>query len=160
MQLKKPLVFASALSISVAGIQFIQRAEGVRYTAYPDVGGVPTICSGSTRAVRLGQTATPGECEVRLAEDSTYAGKAIARLVTHVLTQQQYDALVSLVFNIGPTAFQKSTLLRKLNSGQCHAVGAEFLRWDRVKGKRIPGLSTRRAKESTLWLEDCDVWTE
>ena len=154
----RTLALASTLSISLAGIAFIQSEEGTEYEAYLDSVRVPTICTGSTKNVFIGQKATLQECEQRLQEDTTYAGKAVQRLVQRKLTQQQYDTLVSFVFNVGAGAFSRSTMLRYINANQCEAAGAEFLKWDRAGGKRIKGLTKRRARESAAWLEDCNVW--
>ena len=144
------------LALSVAGIVFIQKYEGTSLNAYLDVGQVPTICTGSTRNVFVGQKATLAECEERLREDTTYAGVAVQRYVQTKLSQGQYDALVSFVFNVGPGAFKKSTLLRKLNAGECHAAAREFLRWNKAQGKVYPGLTKRRAAEKEMFEKDCD----
>lgn len=148
-------VAATALVLSPLGIDLIKKWEGTKQTAYLDSVGVPTICTGSTRNVYLGQTATLGECEQRLKEDATYAGKAIQRLVKVKLTQEQYDALVSLTFNIGEGNFAKSTLLTRLNAGQCHAAGLQFKRWVYAGGKKLRGLEKRREAESALFLRGC-----
>lgn len=148
-------VAATALVLSPLGTDLIKKWEGTKQQAYLDSVGVPTICTGSTRNVYLGQYATLGECESRLKEDSTYAGKAIARLVKVKLTQEQYDALVSLTFNIGEGNFAKSTLLNRLNSNQCYAAGLQFNRWVYAGGKRLNGLVKRRAEESALFLRGC-----
>ena len=149
---------ASTMLPSQSGLDAIKKHEGVRHSAYLDAVGVPTICYGSTRKVYMGQRATPAECEERLLEDATYAGRGVAKGVKVKLTQGQYDALVSFVFNVGAGAFSKSTMLRYINANQCEAAGTEFLRWDRAGGKRLKGLTNRRARESAAWLEDCDVW--
>ena len=154
MQIKTKLT-AAALSLSLAGIAFIQGWEGTETSAYLDSVRVPTICTGSTRGVYLGQTATLAECEERLVQDTSYAGKAIQRCVQQKLTQGQYDALVSLSFNIGGGAICRSTLVRKLNQGDCRGAGREFLRWDYAGGKKLRGLTKRRAAESNLFLKDC-----
>lgn len=154
MQVKAKLA-AAVLSISVAGLALIQGFEGTETTAYADAVGVPTICTGSTKGVYLGQTATLQECEERLEEDVTYAGAAIRKGVHVKLTQGQYDALVSLVFNIGPGAFSRSTLLKRLNDGQCHTAADEFLRWKYAKGKALRGLLKRRQAERELFIRDC-----
>lgn len=151
----KAKLAAAALSISVAGLVLIQQFEGTRTEAYADAVGIPTICTGSTKGVHLGQTATLQECEERLEEDVTYAGQAISRGVEVKLTQGQYDALVSLVFNIGPGAFSRSTLLKRLNSGQCYAAADEFLRWRYAQGKALRGLLKRRHAERELFIKDC-----
>jgi lysozyme len=68
------------------------------------------------------------------------------------MTQGQFDALVSLMFNIGAGAFQKSTLLRKLNAGDTLGASLEILRWDKANNKVMPGLTRRRAAEQSLYL--------
>lgn len=148
-------VAASALVLSTAGIDLIKKYEGTEQVAYLDAVGVPTVCTGSTRNVFIGMKATTAECEQRLVEDTSYAGKAIGRMVTGKLTQNQYDALVALVFNIGEGNFAKSTLLTRLNSGQCYAAGLQFNRWVYAKGKKLRGLVARRAEESALFLTGC-----
>lgn len=155
MQVRKFLP-AVALSLSLAGVGFIQSWEGTERVAYLDSVGVPTICTGSTKGVYVGQKATLGECEHRLIEDTTYAGKAIQRCVRENITQGQYDALVSLAFNIGGGATCGSTLVRKLNQGDCRGAAEQFLRWDHAGGKRLRGLTKRRTAEALLFLKDCN----
>ena len=152
------LALASTLLPSQSGIDNIKKHEGVRYAAYLDAVQVPTICYGSTRKVYIGERATPAECEERLLEDATYAGKGVAKGVKVKLTQGQYDALVSFVFNVGETKFYRSTLLRKINAGDCRGAGAEFVRWVYAKGKRLKGLVSRRADEREQWEEGCTLW--
>lgn len=147
---------AAGLLLSLAGVGFIQTWEGTETTAYLDSVGVPTICTGSTRAVRIGQVADLKECQERLVQDTGAAGRAVQRCVTAPVTQGQYDALVSLGFNIGGGAICRSTLVRKLNQGDCRGAGAEFLRWDRAGGSRLRGLTNRRKAESAAFLKDCE----
>ena len=157
MQLRdKVRVLACALTLSIAGAQFIQHEDGTVPIAYLDAVGVPTICTGSTKNVFIGHTATPLECAQRLQEDTTYAGKAVARLVRVPVSQGQYDALVSFTFNCGPANLAGSTLLKKLNAGQCREAAAEFQRWDRSKGKHLRGLTERRKREAALFIKDCE----
>lgn len=152
----------TTLALSAAGAIVISGFEdgpnGPSQTAYLDIVGIPTICTGSTRNVFLGQHATLKECEERLVQDTTYAGAAIKKHVKVKLTQKQYDTLVSFVFNVGGGAFSRSTMLRYINANECRLAGKEFLRWDRAGGKRLKGLTKRRGIESAAWLEDCDVW--
>lgn len=160
----KVRALVTTLSISLAGILAIQGYEGTRQVAYYDSVRVPTICTGSTKNVYIGQKATLRECEQRLQEDTTYAGKGVAKAVHVRLTQGQYDALVSFVFNIGGTAFGKSTFVRKLNaavgSTECRAAASEILRWDKAKGKRLRGLTERRQGEYRDFVKDCDAWDD
>lgn len=152
------LALASTMLPSKSGLDTIKKHEGVKYVAYRDAVNVPTICYGSTRKVYMGEHATPAECEERLLEDATYAGKGVAKGVKVKLTQGQYDALVSFVFNVGETQFYHSTLLRKINAGDCRGAGAEFDRWVYADGKRLKGLVSRRADERKRWEEGCRLW--
>lgn len=152
------LALASTLLPSKPGLDAIKKHEGVRYVAYRDAVNVPTICYGNTRKVYMGEHATPAECEERLLEDATYAGKGVAKGVKVKLTQGQYDALVSFVFNVGETKFYSSTMLRKINAGDCWGAGAEFDRWVYANGKRLKGLVSRRADERKRWEEGCHLW--
>lgn len=154
----KGRMLVAALALSAAGILSIQQYEGTRNTAYLDSVGIPTICTGSTKDVFIGQKATPQECDRRLQEDTSYAGQAIRTHVTVRLTQAQYDALVSFVFNVGGGAFSKSTLLKRLNNAECEAAADEFLRWDKAGGKRVRGLTARRQAESKQFREGCIEW--
>ena len=146
---------ASALALSLAGVAFIQTWEGTEQDAYLDVVQVPTICTGSTRGVHVGQHASLQECQERLRLDTEAVGRAMARCVTQNVTQGQYDALLSLGFNIGTGALCRSTLVRKLNAGDCLGAGQEFLRWDMAGGKHLRGLQNRRQAERTEFLKGC-----
>jgi lysozyme len=151
----KTKLAAGALALSIAGGLFIQRYEGTRYKAYLDPVGIPTICSGSTPGVKLGMTETSAGCQERLRLDVGVAGKALAACATVKLTQAQYDALVSLTYNIGSGAFCKSTLVRKLNAGDCLGASREFPRWNRAGGRVLNGLTTRRIAEGEVFKHDC-----
>lgn len=153
------LVFASALLPGYDALQQIKKHEGLRTEAYRDAVGIPTICYGSTSKVFIGQRATLAQCEELLQQDATYAGQGVSRGVKVKLTQGQYDALVSFVYNVGETQFYKSTLLRKLNTGDCYGAAAEFDRWVFAKGKRLRGLVTRRAEERALFQAGC-TWSQ
>lgn len=152
------LALASTFLPSAEGLQTIKQHEGVRTAAYLDAVKVPTICYGSTRKVYIGQRATLAQCEELLMQDATYAGRGVAKGVKVKLTQGQYDALVSFVFNLGETQFYKSTLLRKINAGDCWGAGKEFDRWVFAKGKRLKGLVVRRADERSTFERDCLLW--
>ena len=79
------------------------------------------------------------------------AAQAVTALVRAPMTQCQFDALVSFVFNTGAQAFSCSTLLEKLNAGDMAGAAAEFPRWCFATGKRLPGLVARRAAEAALF---------
>lgn len=149
------------MQISQRGIDAIKRHEGLRLFAYLDSAGVATIGYGSTEGVRLGQHITSSEAEYKLRKDLDWVEKCIADQVRVPLTQSQYDALCSLIFNIGAGAFADSTLLRKLNAGDYHGAAEEFPRWNkaRVNGVMEPlaGLTSRRLAEQSLFREEIDT---
>lgn len=142
---------------SAEGRAFIKQEEGVEYTAYLDIAGVPTIGVGHTRKVSLGQKASEADVDLFLQEDLVEAEQAVNAYVTVPLSQHQVDALVSLVFNIGGGAFRTSTLLDKLNAGDYEGAADQFPRWNkaRVKGKleESKGLTARRNRERKVFLK-------
>ena len=87
-----------------------------------------------------------------LREDLRAAERAVRHLVDVPLTQMQFDALASFVFNVGPAAFGNSTLLRLLNAGDAAGAAGQFKRWNRGADGVLPGLVTRRAAERDLFL--------
>ncbi|NSY17278.1 glycoside hydrolase family protein [Neorhizobium sp. AL 9.2.2] len=151
----------TTLRTSAAGRKAIAQHEGTRLTAYLDSVGVLTIGVGHTSAagppiVKKGMKITAAECDEILARDLAAVETDVNRLVKVPISQNQFDALVSLVFNIGGTAFRKSSLLKKLNAGDVSGAGAQFLVWNKgtVNGKKvkIQGLTTRRQAERALFL--------
>ncbi len=139
------------MQTSQRGIDLIKRFEGLRLRAYDDGVGIPTIGYGHTKGVKLGMTITEEQAVQFLREDLHSAERDIDRLVTVHLCQHQFDALASLVFNIGGTAFRDSTLLRKLNAGDYAGAAVQFDRWVHGGGKILPGLVKRRAAERAMF---------
>jgi lysozyme len=130
----------------------IKDHEKFRPTAYlPTKNDIPTIGYGHTRGVQTGDVCTLDDALGWLADDLVIAEAAIRKHVTVPLTQNQFDALVSLVFNIGEPHFAESTLLRMLNDSQYGAAAAQFDRWVYQKKRKLPGLVTRRAAERKLF---------
>ena len=138
-------------------LALIKRMEGIRLTSYQDVGGVWTIGYGHTATARPGQTITEAEAEALLRSDLAQAERTVSNLTTVDLSDGQFGALVSFVYNVGAGAFRQSTLLKKLNAGNYDAVPAELARWNKVKGKVVRGLVNRRAAEAGLWARDAHV---
>lgn len=152
--LKKKIV-VGLLALSASGAVALIGYEGVSLPAYTDPVGVVTVCAGHTKTAKLGQVKTMAECEELLKRDVKHAEAAVKRLVKVPLTQKQFDAVTSLVFNIGEGNFAKSTLLRKINAADCWGAGKQFDRWVYGKGKKLPGLVTRRASERKHWETGC-----
>lgn len=146
---------ASAFVVSAGGLALITNHEGRALDTYLDPVGIPTNCVGHTRTARIGQTKTAHECEVLLREDTGIAGRAVARCTRVPVTQEQYDVLVSFVFNVGEGNYCGSTLARKLNAGDCWGAAREFSRWVYAKGRKLRGLVTRRAEERHLFETGC-----
>ncbi|MCO5092680.1 lysozyme [Bosea sp. (in: a-proteobacteria)] len=149
------------MKVSAAGRKAIASHEGVRLVAYPDpaTGGEPwTIGVGHTSAagppkVAKGMTITAAECDEILSRDLATFEVAVSKAVTAPLNQNQFDALVSLAFNIGAGAFAKSTLVKKLNARDYAGAADQFSVWNKAAGKVMKGLVTRRAAERALFLK-------
>lgn len=140
------------LKTSQNGLSFIEQHEGKRLAAYRDGGQVLTIGVGHTGPdVYPGMTITHLEAMQLLAKDVVHAEQGVNSAVKVPLTQNQFDALVSLTFNIGVTAFTSSTLLKKLNRGDYAGASAQFERWCRDNGRMVQGLLNRRRNEAALF---------
>lgn len=146
------------MKISEIGINHIIRDEGERLTAYQDVVGIWTIGVGHTgqvdgKPVVKGMTITQEKSRELLKADLTRFEKAVNASVNVPLKQNQFDALVSLAFNIGEGAFRRSTLLRKLNAGDYNGASQQFLVWKNAGGRVSQGLLNRRRREKALFDE-------
>lgn len=126
--------------------------EGVRYYAYKDPVGIPTICFGYTHGVRMGDTATPEQCNALLASELQVANAAVNRCITGPLNPAARTALVSLVYNVGPRAVCGSTLQRKFNHGDFRGGCEAILSWKYSRGIVLPGLVKRRQAERDICL--------
>ncbi len=132
----------------------IKRFEGLRLKPYVCPAGVLTIGYGHTKTVKPGQAAiTEEDAEDLLFDDVLEFANGVLRLVKVPVSQSQYDAMVSLAFNIGLGALGGSTLLRKVNAKDFSGAAEEFLRWNRGGGKVLPGLVKRRQAERALFLK-------
>jgi lysozyme len=137
--------------ISEEGLALIRDYEGLALTAYLCPAGVWTIGFGHTKGVKKGDTCTKEQAELWLREDVRDAEAIVDASVDVPLTQGQYDALVSWVFNLGGVRLGASTLLRMLNQGDYKGAAAQFDRWVYAGKERLPGLIKRRAAERALF---------
>lgn len=147
---------------SKRGIDFIKGWEALSLKAYAATEherkqGIYTIGYGNTRwhdgtPVKEGDT-LPNEwfAEELLTIDLMEREKALNEVIKVTVTQGQFDALVSLAYNIGVSAFKKSTLLRKLNSGDYKGAANEFPKWDKQAGRVLNGLVRRRKGEQDMF---------
>lgn len=148
----------NALRLSANGLALLKLEEGLpggkpALKPYPDAGGY---------SIGYGHFILPNEqylmtgiqettAETLLRADLAWASRAVNRYVTCSLTQNQFDALVSFVYNIGETAFRKSSLLKYLNQGRLIACAAEFPKWRHSQGVVSVPLVNRRAREKALF---------
>lgn len=141
-------ILAASLSLSGAALIGIALHEGYRGEAYEPVkGDVPTIGFGTTEGVRMGDKITPERALVRLLQDANKFEHAVRDCSPVPMYQHEFDAYVSLTYNIGAGAYCKSTLVRKLKAGDYAGACREILRWNRFRGRELPGLTKRRHEE-------------
>lgn len=142
------------MKTSKEGIDFIKSFEKLRLQAYLCEANKLTMGYGHTKNVKLGQTCTVAEAEQMLAEDIAIAEKAV-NTINQELTQNQYDSLVSLCFNIGNENFKTSTLYRKVNADPNDpTIKGEFVRWIYCKKKKSKGLTRRRIEEAKIYFNN------
>ena len=150
-------IVVDEMLVSNLGIDLICDFEGKRLVAYDDGVGVWTIGFGTTIypngiKVKKGDTCTEAQAKSYMAHDLKKFEQAVNGAVNIPLNQNQFDALVSLAYNIGTGAFNKSTLVKKLNAGDIRGAADQFDVWINAGGKRMQGLVNRRAREKALYL--------
>lgn len=156
--LSDEIVVVGGRRCSPKGIELIHSFESYRGTTYKDPGptGLPITGGwGTTRdengePFKLGFTREQAYWDRLFARDLDKFEKGVAARINHA-TQAQFDALVSLAYNIGLGNFERSTLLKKHNAGDYAGAKAEFARWNRAGGKILKGLTRRRAAEAALY---------
>lgn len=150
-----------ALTPSPACAAFIKGFEQCRLTAYlPTPDDVPTIGWGTTKGVRMGMVWTQAQADAAFAADlAEFGAKVAGMLGTAPTTQGQYDAMVSLAYNIGMgdpvrniPGFLTSTVLRKHKAGDYVGAADAFAMWNKQAGKVLNGLTKRRAAERAMYL--------
>lgn len=142
-----------AMGVSAAGLLAIAMFEGFSGTAYqPLPGDAWTIGYGHTKGVQPGDQVTREEALGLLGQDTRAAAAAVNRFVEIPLEQFEFDALVSLAYNIGEDAFRRSTLLRCLNRSDRACVSREWVKWKYFKGQPVKGLLDRRVQELAIFL--------
>ena len=140
------------MKLGERGAALIKSYEQLRLGAYlPTPDDVPTLGYGHTRGVAMGDTCTEEQAEAWFLEDVAWAEECDNRAVKVALTEGEFDALVSLGFNIGCHAFSGSTLVRRLNVADYDGAAAQFARWNLQKGNVLAGLIKRRAAEVELF---------
>jgi len=144
------------MTTGTQGIELIKRWEGLRTTAYRDVGGLWTIGYGhlitDADSTLIGRTISEADAEQILRTDLNTAEAAVRNSITVPLAQHQFDALVSLVFNIGGGAFAGSTVRQRINTRAPESDTEEaWKRWNKVGAQVVQGLVNRRDAEWQLY---------
>ena len=141
--------------VAALAVVTIGAHEGLRTQAYRDAVGVPTICYGETRGVRLGMVKTKPECDAMLikALDEFADGMERCAPAIRQAPESRYVAHLSLSYNIGTGGYCRSSVARLFNAGQIRASCDAFLWWDKAGGRALPGLTRRRHEERALCLQ-------
>ena len=145
------------MKTSKAGLDLIRKWEGCRLTAYRDSVGVWTIGYGLTSAAGLitvgkGLTITQKQADDYLVAALAKYESAVSKAISRTMTQAQFDAFVSLCYNIGPGAFAGSTAVKRFNAGDIAGAADAILMWNKAGGKVLKGLENRRADERAMFL--------
>lgn len=145
-------------SLSNNGMKLLEQFEGLRLEAYLDSAGIATIGFGTIKypngsKVKLGDKITKTQAKEYKLYDLKEFESTVNTSVPVPLSQNQYDALVSISYNIGSNAFKNSTLLKKLNASDYKGAAEQFLVWNKVNSKRVQGLVNRREAERNLFLK-------
>ena len=139
------------METSKTGLDLIKHFEGCELYAYKCPAGVWTIGYGHTKGVEPGMQITEQDAEDMLKEELIEYESYINDLVTVGLNQNQFDAMVSWVYNLGAGNLKASTLLKVLNAGDYVGVPAQIMRWNKAGGKVLEGLTRRRQAEADLF---------
>ncbi|ECF6053861.1 TPA: lysozyme [Salmonella enterica subsp. enterica serovar Ball] len=141
------------MKIGINGLNLIKEFEGLRLQAYKCPSDIWTIGYGHTAGIGPDDVITEAQAISLLCQDVAASERAVNQYTHVLLTQNQFDALVSFVFNLGVGSFRTSTLLKKLNAGDYDGAAREFGRWIHAGGKALPGLVRRREAERALFLK-------
>lgn len=147
---KKIRMGIGALGISGALLVSIAVNEGYRGEAYKDAVGVPTVGYGETKGVTMKSKTTPDRALVQLLSSANRHADDIRQCINVPLYQHEFDAYVSLAYNIGAGNFCRSTLVKKLNAKDYAGACAAIDDWVYAGGKKLPGLVKRRSRERAM----------
>lgn len=159
----------TAMRTGAVGLSVIRAFETEKLTGYLDAVKIPTIGWGHTEMaggiirytdgtettrVIVGKTITAGEAERLLVADLQQFERAVLSQLKRSPRQHEFDAMVSLAFNIGPAAFKRSSVLRHFNAGRTQQAADAFLMWNKAGGRVLRGLVRRREAERAVFIND------
>ncbi len=144
------------LTLSQRGKEFIAQEEGLRLKIYKDSAGLPTI--GIGHLIKSGEDFSKGITKKQAYDLFDMDIKAriafINKLLPKNTKQAQFDAMFSLMYNIGNNAFKNSTLLKKHLANDFYGTADEFTKWNKAGGRIVQGLVLRRIAERRLFLSE------
>lgn len=152
MDRNKIRMSVGALGISASLLVSIALNEGYRGEAYKDAVGVPTVGYGETKGVSMKSKTSPDRALVQLLSSANRHADDIRQCISVPLYQHEFDAYVSLAYNIGAKNFCHSTLARKLNAKDYAGACTEIRRWNKAGGKVLAGLTKRREQEYRMCM--------
>ena len=147
----KAFTYRRNMNIGNKGLEMIKHFEGLELEAYKCAAGVWTIGYGHTKGVQDGDVITEQQADDMLVEELKEYENYINTLVTVELNQNQFDAMVSWVYNLGSSNLKASTLLKVLNAGNYEGVPEQIMRWNKAGGRVLEGLTRRRQAEADLF---------
>lgn len=156
--LRNKLIAAAGGGAMLIATVFLGGKDGVEgrvYEPYKDVAGVWTVCDGHTGSdIIKGKKYTDRECDRQMWNDLKPVKQAVDSMVKVPLGEYQRAALYSFTYNVGTGAFSKSTLLKRLNTGDVDGACEELRRWIYAGGQKWRGLMNRRDMERTMCLAE------
>lgn len=153
--MKTKALALGAAAVIAAAAALVKPWEGTRAEVYRDIVGIPTVCWGHTgRDVKMGQPKRgPAECHLLLTEDLAEAQAYVRRCITRPLPTDTEAALVSFVYNVGPSGVCGSTLQRHMQAGNIAQGCGQLMRWVNAGGRRVQGLVNRRHAEYRVCMQ-------
>jgi lysozyme len=141
-------------ALLAACVALIGAWEGVKTTAYRDIVGIPTVCFGETRGVKMGDKYTMAECKEMLGDAVIEFEMGMRKCLKapDSLPPKVYTAFLSTSYNIGVGAFCGSSMARKANSGDLKGACDSILLWNKAGGRVVKGLVNRRKEENQICL--------
>lgn len=138
--------------VLAAAVTLVATWEGRSLIAYADPVGIPTICEGYTHGVKMGDVATPEKCDALTRQEVAKALNVVDSSVQQRLPDGMRVAFSSFIYNVGPGAYQRSTLLKRLRAGDYVGACNELTRWAYAGGRKLRGLERRREAERQICL--------
>lgn len=147
---------AGALTaVGILCVAVVAKHEGLRTAAYRDPVGIPTVCFGETRGVKMGDKYTVAQCKDMLGKRLMEFEDGVERCIKNpaAIPDKSWVVFISFAYNVGTGAFCKSSVARKANAGDLRGACDALLAWTKAGGRTLKGLVTRRQQERKLCLE-------